>query len=56
MAGMASCPKPRPNRRFFVPFRDDMDKLDTLIETMKPYRFEICTAEKEPFGYHDGHG
>jgi len=27
-----------------------MDKLDTLIETIEPYRFDFCTDEKEPNG------
>jgi len=27
-----------------------MDKLDTLIETIEPYRFDFCTDEKEPDG------
>jgi hypothetical protein len=31
-----------------------MDKLDTSMETIERYRFDICTDEKEPFGYHDG--
>jgi len=27
-----------------------MDKLDTLMETIEPYRFDFCTGEKEPVG------
>ena len=34
------------------PFKHDtnMDKVDALIETMDPYRFDICTNEIEPDG------